>query len=115
MGLRQFIAIIQLRRKQRRAVQDVERAGIEYSTGLGESLEDPIVITEAKYDVAGSAAIFAWLIRQYGTMDVDWRPRTKNALVDEGRHIDHYVVELRSGERKEHYFDITESWGKWPT
>jgi hypothetical protein len=106
--------VIKVRWRQRRLVRDIERSPIRYSDGTGASLEDPIVITGAAHDILGTAAILSWLIRQHGTMNVDWRMRIKSGHHDGERHIDIYVIQLRSGEERTYFFDISESWGKWP-
>ncbi len=98
---------------QRRLLQDVQDSPIRFSTGSGISLDDPVLITGARHDVEGSAAILCWLIRKYGTMNVDWRLRRQRGWHDGGRQIDIYVIQLRSGEERTCYFDVTESYGKF--
>jgi hypothetical protein len=114
LQLSHLIEISKLRRRQRRLISDVERSSICYSDGSATSLEDPVAITGAAWDIEGSAAILAWLIGKHGTMDVDWRVRIKRGHHDNGRHIDMYVIRLRSREEKTYYFDVSESYGKLP-
>jgi len=85
-----------------------------YSDASGDALETPIVITGAEYDLVGTAAAFEWLVSQYGTLDADWRMLLKRAWGDEELFIDEYVIELPSGEERHHFFDLTESYLKWP-
>jgi len=113
MGLFGFLQAIQLRRKQRKLLQGIDRSPIGYSNAPGDSLDDPIVVTGAKLDIEGTAAVFAWLIRQHGTMDVDWRLHTKSGAASGDRHIDIYRIQLRSGEERTFYFDVSESFGRW--
>ncbi len=79
MGLLDIFRTLQLRWRQHRLVEDLIRGGIEYSGGNGETAEDHVVIRGAPYDLVGTAAEFGWLIRRFGTMNVDWRIRYPDA------------------------------------
>jgi hypothetical protein len=48
----------------------------------------------------GTMAVFAWLIKKRGTMNVDWRVRTKRGHHDGQRHIDIYDIQSRSALKK---------------
>jgi hypothetical protein len=84
-----------------------------YSPSNGNSLEDPVVITGARTDLEGTAAVFGWLLREYGGMNIDWRLRVKRGHHDGHRHIDIYEIQTKSGEDVTRFFDVTESFGKF--
>lgn len=87
---------------------------VRYSDASGDALENPIVITGAEYDLVGTAAAWEWLVSQYGTPDADWKMLLKRAWWVGEVFIDEYVIELPSGEERQHFFDLTESYLKWP-
>ncbi|KPK04248.1 MAG: hypothetical protein AMS20_08860 [Gemmatimonas sp. SG8_28] len=112
MGLLRLLRIWAVRRKQRSMLQALEGSSVRYSDSPGISLENPVVITGAHHDLMGTMAVFAWLIRKRGTMNVDWRIRVKRGHHDGQRHIDIYDIQTRLGVEETFYFDLTESWGK---
>ena len=114
MGLLRLLQSMKYRRRPRRMVHAVESSPICYSNGTGASLEDPIVITGAGHDMVGTMAIFSWLVQRHGEMNVEWQMLGKSGHHDGQRDIDIYTIQLRSGEERTYYFDITESYGKWP-
>ena len=80
----------------------------------GASIEKAVIVRGATYDLMGTAAEFFWLEREYGSKDVDWKLLTHSHGSFGGREIDTIEIEVKSGERTRVYFDITESFGKWP-
>ena len=115
MRLVNFLRTIPLRRRQRRMVESIQHSRVQYSDALGKDPDNPIVITGAQHDMVGTMAILAWLIDRHGTMNADWRIAVKSSRGDADKHIDVYTIELRSGERETYYFDVTESFGMWPS
>lgn len=113
MGLLGFLRVRAVRRQQRELLDAVDLFSVAYSGSPGISLENPVVITGAEYDLMGSMAILAWLIRKRGTMGLDWRTLQKSGDFDGQRHIDIYKIQSRSGVTETFYFDVTESWGKF--
>ena len=65
--------------------------------------------------MVGTMAIFAWLMRKRGTQGHDWQVRGKWGRSDNQHHIDVYEIQTRDGVVETFYFDVTESFGKWPT
>ncbi|SRR6266849_1365258 len=112
MGLLRFLKTTALRRKQRSILRALEGSSVHYSESPGISLENPVVISGAQHDMIGTMAVFAWLIKKRGTMDVDWRLRVKRGQHDGQRHIDIYDIQTRFGVDETFYFDLTESYGK---
>lgn len=108
MGLLDIFRTLQLRRRQRDLVEDLDRGGIQYSDNKGETEEDRIVIRGAPTDLDGIAAEYGWLISHFGTMNVDWSIRSHAG----GDGFDSVVIQLRTGEEKTIWFDVTESYGK---
>jgi hypothetical protein len=104
-----------LNREQRHLLGDVARLAVQYSDGEGESAQNPIIISNARFDLEGTAAEFAWLIRRFGTMGVDWRVRSHGGAARDDRKIDRVVIAVRDGEERSVFFDVTESFGKWPS
>ena len=56
MGIQRFLQMLQIRRRQRRLLRDIERSDIRYSDGDGKTLDDPVVITGAHSDAEGTFA-----------------------------------------------------------
>lgn len=108
MGFSSIFRILQLRRRQRHLLKDLDRGGVQYSDNNGETEEDRIVVRGAPTDLDGTAAKYAWLNRRFGTMNVDWRIRSHSG----GGGFDSVVIQLRTGEEKTICFDVTESYGK---
>ena len=108
MGLLDIFRIVQLRRRQRQLVEELDRGGVQYSNNNGETVEDRVVIRGALTDLDGIAAEYGWLFRRFGTMDVDWQISSHAG----GSGVDVWVIQLRTGEEKTIYFDVTESFGK---
>lgn len=113
MGLLLLLRTFVARRKQRSLLQAIDDSPVRYSDSPGISLDNPVVITGAGHDLAGTLAIFVWLIRKRGTMNIDWQIRDKRGSYDGQRHVDIYTIQSRSGVEETFYFDITESFGKF--
>jgi hypothetical protein len=111
----EFIERARLNREQRDLLSDVARLAVQYSDGEGESVQNPIIISNARFDLEGTAAEFAWLIRRFGTMGLDWRIRSHGGAARDVRKIDRVVIVVRDVGERTVFFDITESCGKWPS
>lgn len=114
MGLVRLLRIWAVRRKQRSMLRALEGSSVRYSDSPGISLENPVVISGAQHDMIGTMAVFAWLIKKRGTMHVDWRLRVKRGHHNGERHIDIYEIQTRFGVDETFYFDLSESYGKFP-
>ena len=93
----------------------IDHSAVRYSDSPGVSVENPVIITGAGHDMVGTMAIFAWLMRKRGTQGHDWQVRGKWGRSDNQHHIDVYEIQTRNGVVETFYFDVTESFGKWPT
>jgi len=92
---------------------DLSYAHISFSDNRGESMEDAIVIMNARTDLEGVGSEYYYLEKRFGTDAVD-RDRISQYLVEgeEGRSYDVLEVHLTSGENATIYFDITDFYGK---
>jgi tetratricopeptide (TPR) repeat protein len=93
--------------------RDLSYAHISFSDNSGESMEDAIVIMNARTDLDGVGSEYYYLEKRFGTDAVD-RDRISQYLVEdeEGRSYDVLEVHLTSGETATIYFDITDFYGK---
>ena len=93
--------------------RDLSYAHISFSDNSGESMEDAIVIMNARTDLEGVSSEYYYLEKRFGTDAVD-RDRISQYLVEdeEGRSYDVLEVHLTSGENATIYFDITDFYGK---
>ena len=93
--------------------RDLSYAHISFSDNRGESMEDAIVIMNARTDLEGVGSEYYYLEKRFGTDAVD-RDRISQYLVEgeEGRSYDVLEVHLTSGENATIYFDITDFYGK---
>ena len=83
---------------------------VSYS-GSGDSVKDPIVISDVKTDFEAVKAEYAYLARRFGRKGVDWKLILQTLHSSEGKQIDSIEVELPGGKRLTLYFDITKYFG----
>lgn len=93
---------------------DSEGGEITFEGGDGASIQQAVIIRGAGHDLVGTIAEFRWLAWEFGKEDVDWGLETHSHGTFENRQIDTVVIRLSSGAVKTVYFDITDSFGKWP-
>ena len=82
-----------------------------YAGGDGSSFETAVVV-EADDTLAGVQAEYAYVAARHGRREVDWRVTSQALIGQKDRHYDVLDVELKSGESKSYYFDITQFFGK---
>jgi hypothetical protein len=85
---------------------------ITYSQNSGNSQEDAIKILGAKNTFEGIDAEYKYISTIYGKENEDWRLLSQALLVDKGKQIDHLKILLKSGERAEFYFDVSDFFGR---
>jgi len=110
MGIRRFLQVRQMRRRQARLLRDIEASDIQYSEGDGKTLDEPVIVTGAGSDAEGTFAVFGWLQRRYGVLGEDWSLSDRRGRTSGDSRIDWYSVTLRSGEQNTHYFDVSQSY-----
>jgi hypothetical protein len=88
--------------------------GITYEGGNGDSLENAVVVRGARFDLAGTIAVFAWLTATYGQLNVDWRLKLQSHGRFGNREIDTLVLDIKNRGEKTVFFDVTDSFGKFP-
>ena len=95
---------------------DPDLSHIEYSQNSGLSLEDAILILNAKNSNEGVSAEYAFLNEKYGVPGVDWMLKERGSYtIEETKKVyDEMLIELvGSKEQFRIYFDITSFYGKW--
>ena len=93
---------------------DGNKGEIWYEGGNGESIDEAILVRGAGHDFVGTWAEFAFLNDRFGQMGRDWRLKLHAHGTYGDREIDTVRLEMPNGEQLTLYFDITESFGKWP-
>jgi tetratricopeptide (TPR) repeat protein len=85
---------------------------ITFSNNRGESIDDAIVIHNAKTDWEGVDSEYYYLEDRFGKKGVDW-DLDLQSLSDVGdRHYDVMDITLSNGRKLTIYFDITDFFGK---
>jgi len=92
-----------------------EEDDIRFEGGDGSTTENAIIIRGAHFDLAATYAIFYYMTQRFGQKDVDWKLIYQAHGVFNEKDIDTYAIKLADGVEKTLYFDITESFGKFPS
>ena len=82
-------------------------------SGSGETLEDPIIISDVESHFEAIAAEYEYLDKKYGKRGVDWRLVQQSLLGQEGKQIDQMEIEVTGKGEFTYYFDITAYFGKF--
>lgn len=90
-----------------------EDTGPSYSGGDGSSLEKAVQILGAHNTSEGIAAEYRFIELLHGPRGREWIVEGQWLMrgENEGR-VDKIVIELRSGEKRTYFFDITDFFGK---
>ena len=88
------------------------KAPISLTGGPGDTPETAVVIIGAANSMAGVAAEYHYLERQFGRRQVDWRLKRQSVRRFQGKIYDAMEIELADGSRKTIFFDISEFFGK---
>jgi hypothetical protein len=92
-------------------VNGKDRAGLKFEGGSGDSQEDAIVIKNADNHLAGVEAEYLYLQKRFGERDLHWR--LIRQTFRKGKNlIDQLTIELKDGNIKNIYFDISDFYGK---
>ena len=83
-----------------------------YGGGTGETIEDA-VITNATNSLVGIAAEYRYVSSKCGRRNLDWKLKLQAHVEKDGRHYDVLTVELKNGDVRSFYFDITKFYGKF--
>lgn len=94
-----------------RSSQDEPHGGL-FSGGSGEAIEDAVVINTTN-SMVGVAAEYVYVSSKCGRRNVDWTLKSQACIEHDGKHYDLLTVQLRSGEVRKYYFDITQFYGKF--
>ncbi|MFX0195848.1 MAG: hypothetical protein ACFFCW_06985 [Candidatus Hodarchaeota archaeon] len=82
-----------------------------FDGGTGETIEDAVIINTTN-TMVGVPAEYHYVSSKCGQQDVDWFLKSQEYMPKEGRHYDVLEIELKNGELKSYYFDITKFFGK---
>jgi hypothetical protein len=85
---------------------------IRYSHNSGNSQEDAIKILGAQNTFDGIEAEYKYISRIYGKENEDWRLLIQALLIDKNKQFDHLEILLKSGEKVEFYFDVSDFLGR---
>ena len=77
-----------------------------FDGGSGEAIEDAVIIN-ATNTIVGIPAIYHYVSRKCGQQHVDWSLRYQECTPKDGRYYDILHVELKNGDVRSYYFDIT--------
>ncbi|MFX0195857.1 MAG: hypothetical protein ACFFCW_07030 [Candidatus Hodarchaeota archaeon] len=83
-----------------------------FGGGTGETIEDAVIIN-ATNTMVGIPAEYHYVSSKCGEQDVDWFLKCQRYRPKDGRHYDVLDIELKNGEHKSYYFDITKFFGKF--
>ncbi|HID25282.1 MAG TPA: hypothetical protein EYP23_02305 [Thermoplasmata archaeon] len=83
---------------------------VRYVGSNGESLEDAVVILDAKNEIETTFAVHDFLERKLGKLAKDWDLEEETIIEMDDRYYDKMDVFLADGTRKTIYFDITSCW-----
>ncbi|NLG19192.1 MAG: hypothetical protein GX556_17855 [Fibrobacter sp.] len=81
---------------------------VEYSTGSGDSYEDPVVITGVQTQSEGVQAEYRFISSKYGERYKDWSVVEQTIIREKDKVFD--VIEIRLGsdsDRRIYYFEVT--------
>lgn len=85
---------------------------ITFKGGPGDTPETAVVISGAANSMAGIEAESYYLIKQFGRQNTEWKLKRQSVLNQKGKVYDRMEIELRNGDKKDVYFEITEFFGK---
>jgi len=80
-------------------------------SGSGESIKEPIVVSDVRTHFEAVDAEYAYLAQRFGKKGIDWKLVMQSLLGADGKQIDKMDIELANGERMTLFFDITKYFG----
>ncbi|MCD6468753.1 MAG: hypothetical protein J7L32_05550 [Thermoplasmata archaeon] len=81
-----------------------------YVASSGESLEDAVVILDAKNEIETTFAVHDFLEKRLGKLEKDWDIDDDTIIEKDNRYYDKMDIMLADGTKKTIYFDITSCW-----
>ena len=89
-------------------------SNVTYEGGDGKTIENPIVVKNAKNERNGIASEYAFIAKAHGEKFKDWKPIGQATATKDGRKIDSIKIQLiDKNETLTYYFDITDFYGKF--
>jgi len=85
---------------------------VNFKGGLGDTIEQAIVIQGASSHVSGVMAEYKYLDEKFGLRNVAWQVEEQTLLNFEHSRYDKIKIMLLDGTLKVLYFDITDFFGK---
>ena len=85
---------------------------ITFKGGPGDTPETAVLISGAPNSIAGTAAEYDYLRKEFGRENVDWNLFRQSVLEQGGKFYDRLELHLKDGSRKIVFFDISEFFGK---
>ena len=89
-----------------------ETSGIEFQGGDGRSIEDAVIILNARSTMEGIDAEMKFIASIHGEHGRDWLKRHQSLLENEGKEFDAIDIELRDGTELTYFFNISDFFGK---
>ena len=86
---------------------------ITFSNNNGESIDDAIIIRNAKTDLEGIDAEYYYLEKRFGKRGTDWNLDQQSLVNEDGANYDAMDITLSDGSKQTIYFDITDFFGKF--
>jgi hypothetical protein len=82
--------------------------------GNGKSKEDAIIIKDVNNDFEGIGIEYEWLRNTYGAQNLDWKLEEQALMPDEetNKYYDLMKIRLKSGEKINVWFDISDFYNK---
>lgn len=84
-----------------------------YGGGDGGSI-DTAVLVSAPNALVGVRAEYEYVELKHGRKDTDWSVESQAIIEQGGRKYDLLSIKLSSGQSQSYYFDVTQSFGKFP-
>ncbi len=83
-----------------------------YTGGNGETIENAVIINTAT-SLQGITAEYDFVASKCGQKDADWTLESQMVLRSGNKNYDLINVQLKNGDEKSFYFDITQFYGKF--
>src|SRR6478672_6081047 len=87
---------------------------IKYEGGDGKTIENLILIKNAKNEQNGIASEYVYIGKIHGERFKDWKPLGQSTITKNGKKIDIINIEVATSKEKiTYFFDITDFYGKF--
>jgi hypothetical protein len=89
-------------------------SNVVYEGGNGKSMENCIIIKNAKNELNGVAAEYSYISKIHGLKFTNWKPIGQSSVTNNDRTYDIInILTLPQNEKIDYYFDITDFYGKF--